>query len=309
MLNGLADSHVERYYTFLQTLASHLNASPEIAQTDLREVIEFMGELAKIMIPEEEKRMKSIRKQFKLSELESEYSWLNWTSYINSILPDDMEVDENEIINVNVPEYFAQLGDLLANVSSRILANYFFTRMVEDASGFLSEEIRQDLTNTIRDIHGTFREVNKKAECIEATNRYLPEAVSALYVRRHFTKEAKKEVEDMVHNIKEVFRETINDLKWMDEKTIKEAKLKLGRITPLIGYPDELIDNKTLIDHYRGLEISKNHYLVSKYNISRTLSDSTYRMLGQKVNKDDWRTWFRAASVTAKYSRVRNTIG
>lgn len=56
------------------------------------------------------------------------YAGHNWLSYFNSILPSEAQLTLSDTVIVGAVDFFDQLGDLLANTDSRILANYVMWR-------------------------------------------------------------------------------------------------------------------------------------------------------------------------------------
>ena len=96
--------------------------------------------------------------------------------------------------------------------------------------------------------------------------------------------------------------------KWMDEKTRKAALTKLDKIVPHIAYPNEVLDDKKLIDYFEPLEVNTKSYLENQINIQifHTLRDlENYR---KPVNKSDWITHGNSAVVNAFYNFLENSI-
>ena len=55
-----------------------------------------------------------------IKELQDDYPYVQWLDYIKAILPKDVKVDKNEIIILNEPEFFDQLGKLLEETPKRL---------------------------------------------------------------------------------------------------------------------------------------------------------------------------------------------
>lgn len=77
-----------------------------------------------------------------IKELQVTYPYVSWVDYISSMLPDDIIIDENEIINVRVPSFFAVFGDLLGRTPKETIANYLFWRVAETSSYYLNDQLR-----------------------------------------------------------------------------------------------------------------------------------------------------------------------
>lgn len=79
-----------------------------------------------------------------------------------------------------------------------------------------------------------------------ALNSALGEAVGALYVREHFTPEAKARVASLVEGLRAAYRARIARAAWMSEETRQAAFRKLDTLRVKIGYPDTWRDYATL---------------------------------------------------------------
>lgn len=75
-------------------------------------------------------------------------------------------------------------------------------------------------------------------------------AAGALYVRKYFNEKAKKSARIMVLDLQATFIDLLKQIDWMDEVTRKHALEKAYAITSHIAYPQELLDNKKLDEHY-----------------------------------------------------------
>lgn len=75
-------------------------------------------------------------------------------------------------------------------------------------------------------------------------------AIGAMYVREYFDEDVRQSAKEMVDDIRSAFIEMIEDTKWMENKTMMEAKKKAALMKAHIAYPDELLIDKTLIDYH-----------------------------------------------------------
>jgi len=70
-------------------------------------------------------------------------------------------------------------------------------------------------------------------------NLRIPAA--SMYVKRHFSVEAKAEMLNMITYIKGAFAKMLEKLEWMDLVTTERAKIKMTTMDQFIAYPDELL--------------------------------------------------------------------
>ena len=64
----------------------------------------------------------------------------------------------------------------------------------------------------------------------------------------------------MLHNITIEMRKIIQDLNWMDKDTKKFALIKLDKITHMVGYPEELMNDSLIINEYKDYHVSIIRY-------------------------------------------------
>ena len=127
----------------------------------------------------------------------------------------------------------------------------------------------------------------------------LGEAVGEFYVEKHFPPAAKARMSQLVANLIEAYRESINDLAWMGEETKKKALEKLGKFTPKIGYPDKWRD-------YSKLEIKRGDLIGNLARISKFRGDFEYNKVGKPVDKSEW--LMTPQTVNAYYHPLMNEI-
>lgn len=138
----------------------------------------------------------------------------------------------------------------------------------------------------------------------------LPIAVSAIYVRKFFNEESRQMAVKVAKLIHEEFLQTLNRVPWMDEATRISAILKANDMYFHIGYPDELLDDKKLDEHYKNLELQSDSLLYSAINIQKLNKDRKVSLLRIPVNKTDWAEHStRTSRVGATYLVLENSIG
>lgn len=109
-----------------------------------------------------------------IKEVQEKYPYLPWLEYINAMLPESVQVDETERINVDVPSFFEKLGDVINGASKRTLANYFMWREVLTVSGTLTNELFKEKIAFYTAISGQQTELPRWKECTLFTlEKYL----------------------------------------------------------------------------------------------------------------------------------------
>ncbi|RZJ73243.1 M13 family metallopeptidase [Flavobacterium sp.] len=134
---------------------------------------------------------------------------------------------------------------------------------------------------------------------VGVVNGSLGEVVGEVYVKEHFSPEAKKRMEELVQNLLKSYEESIKELTWMTPETKKQALEKLSKFTPKIGYPDAWRD-------YSALKVVKgdlfgNVERAGEFEYNRQISK-----LGKKVDRAEWT--MTPQTVNAYYNPSLNEI-
>ncbi len=127
----------------------------------------------------------------------------------------------------------------------------------------------------------------------------MAEAVGMIYVKKHFTPEAKAQVKELVDNLLAAYRKRIENLEWMSPETRKVAMRKAQTVGVKIGYPDKWRDYSKL--EIKAADAYGNRKRSSLYDWNRQAS-----RLGQKADKSEWA--MSPQTVNAQYNPVWNEI-
>ncbi|WP_167137428.1 M13-type metalloendopeptidase [Diaminobutyricimonas sp. TR449] len=127
----------------------------------------------------------------------------------------------------------------------------------------------------------------------------LGEAVGRVYVERHFQASAKAAMDDLVANLVEAYRQSIENLDWMTDATRARALDKLSKFTPKIGYPVKWRDYSTLqID---AADLIGNVRATSEFEFQRELGK-----IGKPIDRDEW--FMTPQTINAYYNSGFNEI-
>jgi len=132
----------------------------------------------------------------------------------------------------------------------------------------------------------------------------MSDYLSDLYVEKYFDEESKKDVEEMTHDIIDVFKKRIDNLVWMNPETKEKAKKKLDVMKVKIGYPettDSYLDNVNIIAPNRGGTYFENMLAISKEVRKQ------YKFIQESnVDRDAWE--MTPYTVNAGYNPSANSI-
>ena len=134
---------------------------------------------------------------------------------------------------------------------------------------------------------------------VSLTEAALGEAIGKVYVERHFPPRAKAEMDDLVANLVEAYRESISSLEWMTPETRERALAKLAAFTPKIGYPETWKD-------YSSLEIDAADLVGNVRRAHVWEHDRQLSKVGQPIDRDEW--YMTPQTVNAYYNPLMNEI-
>ncbi|GAA4189072.1 M13 family metallopeptidase [Gryllotalpicola kribbensis] len=127
----------------------------------------------------------------------------------------------------------------------------------------------------------------------------MGEAVGREYVARHFPEESKAQMDELVANLIEAYRDSIRSLSWMGDDTKKRALEKLDKFTPKIGYPVKWRDYSAL--HVDPTDLIANVRAISAFEFHRELSK-----IGKPIDRDEW--FMTPQTINAYYNPGFNEI-
>ncbi|XP_077302517.1 M13 family metallopeptidase neprilysin 2 isoform X2 [Arctopsyche grandis] len=309
LTKGFSDKLVTAYYDYMVDIAVLLGANKERAQVELKESILFEIALANISLPLEKRRnATALYNPMTIKEMQQKFPSIPWKIYFNTLLAPYVNIDDEEVVVVNVPKFITGLEEILAKTSKRTQANYVLWRVVGASVSYLTETLRRRQLAFGTVLSGKTERESRWKECVDTAGNSLALAVGALYVKKYFDENAKKNALEMVNDIRSEFLNILEDVDWMDDKTKKSAVDKAGSMATHIAYPQELLENEKLTEFYSELEISPDTYLESVLNLTLFGTGYSFKQLRKPVNKTDWIRHGRPAIVNAFYSSIENSI-
>ncbi len=125
------------------------------------------------------------------------------------------------------------------------------------------------------------------------------EGLGKLYVAQYFPPASKARMETLVANLLKAYEQSIDTLDWMSAETKHEARAKLAKFTPKIGYP------KTWRD-YSSLNISATDLIGNLERARQFEYTRNVNKLGKPIDRDEW--GMTPQTVNAYYNPELNEI-
>lgn len=237
----------------------------------------------------------AVNNKMELTELDKHAGAFDFDVYFKHI-----GLDSPGLINVRQPEFFAETGKLIDDISIDEWKTYFRWKLMNSTAGMLSS----DYDNLRFSFYGKFLRGQEKQKprwrrMVSATNESLGEAVGKKFVEKHFPPEAKERMINLVSNLKDAFKQRMKNSVWMSEETQAKAIEKLDSMHVKIGYPDKWRD-------YSSLKLSETSYVQNRFNSNEFDFDYMLSKIGKPVDKDEWH--MNPQTVNAYYSPQMNEI-
>lgn len=201
---------------------------------------------------------------------------------------------------VGQPKFFEGLSQVMKDTPLEALKVYVRWQLLRGAAPYLSEEIEKEnfrFFGTV--LSGTPEQEPRWQRATKVVDASIGEALGQLYVAKHYPPEAKARMDEMIRNIKAVFRSRLEKLEWMSDETRAKALAKFARFEPMIGYPEKWLD-------YAGVEVRRDDYFGNV--VRATLAESRRHIdrTGGPVDRSEW--GMTPQTVNAYYSPVTNQI-
>ena len=231
------------------------------------------------------------------ADLPAEAPGFDWAGWVTAMGTTPEAVAE---VVVRQPDYLTAFAAAWSGEDLADWKNWARWRLIHARAALLTDElVAEDFAFYGRLLSGTEEIRDRWKRAVSLVESLMGDAVGKLYVERHFPPDAKVRMDELVANLREAYRVSINDLEWMTPPTREKALAKLDKFTPKIGYPAKWRDYSKLVverdDLYgnfrRGHEVS---------------SDRELDKLGGPVDRDEW--FMTPQTVNAYYNPGMNEI-
>ncbi len=203
-------------------------------------------------------------------------------------------------INVQQLNYYKELSSLLASQPISIWKNKVKFDYLSAAAPYFGKAFRDArFVFYNKTLSGQKVEQPRWKQMIAITDRGLGELLGQLYVKKYFTPDAKRRMDELVSNLRASFKIHIQKSDWMSETTKQKANEKLASFTPKIGYPDKW-------KNFDDVTISRNAFYQNAIIIKKHYFKEMINKLGKPVDRTEW--GMTPPTVNAYYNPSNNEI-
>jgi putative endopeptidase len=213
-----------------------------------------------------------------------------------------MEAPEGalETVVVRQPSFLSGLGELLTPAHLEEWKDWLAWNIIHSAAAFLPGAfVTENFDFYGRTLTGTPEQRARWKRGVSLVEGAMGESVGKIYVHRHFPEAAKADMDVLVDNLIEAYRESITSLEWMSAETRDRALEKLDKFTPKVGYPVKWRD-------YSALVISATDLMGNVRRIAEFESAREFGKIGKPIDRDEW--FMTPQTVNAYYNPGFNEI-
>jgi putative endopeptidase len=231
------------------------------------------------------------------ADLPAEAPGFDWAGWVTALGTTPQTVAE---LVVRQPDYLTAFAAAWSGEELDDWKRWARWRLIHARASLLTDElVAEDFAFYGRLLSGTEQIRDRWKRAVSVVENLMGDAVGKLYVERHFPPGAKARMDELVANLREAYRVSINELDWMTPVTREKALAKLDKFTPKIGYPKKWRD-------YSKLVIERDD-LYGNYRRGYAVNyDRELNKLGGPVDRDEW--FMTPQTVNAYYNPGMNEI-
>ena len=282
----------EKYLEFIAKQMKNFGIS-----VDAKKLYDLELRMARSFYPKEKLRDPHANyHKMTLDEIKSRFPGFDWDSYLAA-----RGATRATQINIAQPEAIAESIAIMNDTDLDLIKTYLKYRIVSAADTLLDDttyEISFDFYN--RTMAGQPTPKPRWKRAVAMLDGTLGEEIGHLYVKKYFSADAKKRMQELVKNLQRALGVRIENLEWMSDETKRQALQKLDTFHAKIGYPDKWRDYSELhIDPNASLW--ENMLIVSKFE-----DDFWLNKIGREKDPTLW--YMNAHEINAYYDPSTNEI-
>ena len=191
-------------------------------------------------------------------------------------------------------------GRLFAEVDLQTWKDWLTARFISQNAQFLPRAFDEaNFQFYGRTLAGTERQRDRWKRGLGVLNGTLGEAVGEIYVRRHFPDSSRRQMTELISDLRGALEARLRANPWMDEATRTQALAKLAAFDPRIGNPVRFID-------YRSMRIEPNDLLGNALRAAQFQRNLALSRFPNPVDRSLW--VMTPQTINAYYSPQTNQI-
>lgn len=188
-----------------------------------------------------------------LGEVAQKWSNIPLHAMLNELTGTQMKSDER--VAISEKRWGEHFNKVVNKENFEEIKAWMYVSQLSAYSHILSEEMRQIGGQYSRALSGVKEARAQNKHAFDLASGQFSQAVGLHYGHKYFGNEAKADIQHMVENMIEVYKQRLSENEWLTQTTIEKAIVKLDNLGVFVGYPDKLdeIYQKLLVDENRSL--------------------------------------------------------
>ncbi|MEM0138298.1 MAG: M13 family metallopeptidase, partial [Thermoplasmatales archaeon] len=183
---------------------------------------------------------------------------------------------------IGQPEFFRALSPIIKQVDLKDWKVFLMWNVLRFSSPYLHREAYMEYFDFYeRKLTGKQEPEKRWKFAVRVINRQLGEALGRLYIEREFGENAKRQMEELVDDLKQVFAKRLQNLDWLTDETKRRAIDKFSKFRAKIGYPSKFID-------YSPVEIKREDLVGNMLRTNAFTFKREIGRIGSPVDKELW---------------------
>ncbi len=222
---------------------------------------------------------------------------------VSQVMPSEEEIETLGLTDDQLEKIsgggIAAIAEVMASADLEDWKTYLKARFIASNASVLPSKIDEaSFAFFNQQLRGQEEQRPRWKRGVSAVEGALGEAVGKVYADRYFPAENKAAMDELVANLRLAMSDNLNEIDWMGEDTKVQARDKLSKFTPKIGFTEKF-------ETYDGLSVSSNAFENAQV-ADRWAFEDNLAKLGQPIDKTEW--FMLPQTVNAYYSPTRNEI-
>ena len=189
---------------------------------------------------------------------------------------------QTDSVNVAQPAYYSKLNELLQTVPVAAWKTYLRFHLTDNkANGLSNKFVAASFEYNGKTLNGQKELKERWERNYGVVDANLGEALGQLYVKKYFSADAKKKMQNLVNNLQAAFEKRITKLDWMSDSTKEKAIAKLHTFIKKVGFPDKWRD-------YSKVTITRNNFVANLVSCGRNEYNYQVSKVDKPVDKTIW---------------------
>jgi putative endopeptidase len=206
-------------------------------------------------------------------------------------------------INVFDGDYMKRILKYIINTNnSEKITAYFQYNIIYTMNNYCTKELNDEFFDFYeRKLHDQKEQKTYEKRATNIINIWVGDLMGKIYVKNSFSQESKEKINNMIDNVQNVMKESLEKNDWLTYETKNKSILKLEAFKKKIGYPD-------VWKNYDNLILNESDFLGDIRNkVKKFIYKNDFlNKINTRVNKDEW--FISPQTVNAYYHPQLNEI-